>query len=250
MLFEKKEVKHLIIAALVLGFVFGFDDGTQYFNILSWLSNYLKVTILAALALSIYLIAQKAIAARLGGHIEFRLWRIKRYGFPTGATLSAKNIIKYIPLGIFIPLLIAIYTLGRIPFAIVGSSFAAVHHSLRLGKDKPGLNDFEMGKILLAGPLTLIVIGLILKSISPSPLSLILTKMCIALAISNMIPLPNVDGVRILFSSPPLYIFGLSFILASTYMIFYIDLITTVLLSLVLAIILLFLYIYYVVLKD
>ncbi|MEK6904425.1 MAG: hypothetical protein AABW87_02410 [Nanoarchaeota archaeon] len=252
MLFEKQEVKHIVIAALVLGFVFGFDDGREYFNILPWLSNYLKVAVMSGLALSIYLIAQKTLALRIGGNVEFRIWRIKRYGIFAGSVLKPKNIfgIKYIPLGVIIPLFVAIYSLGKAPFAIVGSSFASVNESLRLGKKFPGLSDFETGKILLAGPLILTILALILKSIEPSPLSILLTKICLALAISNMLPLPNVDGVRVMFSSLPLYIFGLGFILASAYMVFYIDVMTTIILSLILALILLFLYMYYVALRD
>ena len=53
--FTTKEISAVVISALVLGFVFGFDDGREVFEFSLWFSNFWLMTVLALVSLIIYI---------------------------------------------------------------------------------------------------------------------------------------------------------------------------------------------------
>ena len=191
MLFNKTEVKHLVISALVLGFVFGFDDGSPSFVFSYWILNYLKLAILSLIVLVVQELGQKLIAARSGCITEHRLWKIKRYGFARHREFKLPFGLDGLYLGIIIPILLTILSSGQLKFAAVGLSLIAINPAYRLGRKYAHLTDFETAKIALTGPLVAMLFALVLKVF---PANLITTNLIVistAFALSNIIPLPR-----------------------------------------------------------
>lgn len=247
MLFNKTEVKHLVISALVLGFVFGFDDGKPLFVFSYWILNYLKFVVLSFIVLIIQELGQKLIAARSGCITEHRIWKIKRYGFARHREFIKLPFgIENLYLGIIIPILLTILSSGQLKFAAVGLSLITINPAYRLGRKYAHLTDFETAKIALTGPLIAMLFALILKIFPVNSIAANLIVISTAFALSNIIPLPRLDGFETFFGSKPLFVFGAAFLIGCYYLIIYMNLFTTLILSLIMAAILVVLYYYYI----
>ena len=253
MLFNKTEVKHLVISALVLGFVFGFDDGSASFEFSFWLINLIKVSILCLIVLVVQELGQKLVASRSGCSTEHRIWKLKRYGFSKAAEFSKDKKPSWmpvwfgsLPLGILIPVLITILSTGQLKFALVGISLIAINPAYRLGRKYTQLTEFERAKIALTGPLTAILFALLLSVFPSSNLTSMLISIASIFALTNIIPLPKLDGGETFFGSRALFVFGAAFIIGCFYLINFLNLFTVLSLSLIIAVILVILYYYYV----
>ncbi|HLD15615.1 MAG TPA: hypothetical protein VJB94_03485 [Candidatus Nanoarchaeia archaeon] len=247
MLFNKTEVKHLVVSALVLGFVFGFDDGRSSFMFSYWILNFLKFALFSLIVLVVQELGQKLIASRSGCTTEHRVWKIKRYGFSKSREFSKLPFgIESLYLGFILPILIVILSSGQLKFAAVGLSLISINPMYRLGRKYTHLTDFETAKIALTGPLTAMLFALILKMFPATAITTNLIVISTAFALSNIIPLPKLDGAETFFGSKPLFVFGAAFIIGCYYLIIYLHLFTALILSLMIAAILLVLYYYYV----
>ena len=250
-----QEIYDFIIASLVIAFVFAFNDKQLTFSLNFWILNYLKILLFVVIALLVYTFAPKLISKTYGCSTSFSIWRMKQYGFrdsahfPQTLNLGFKKIImKSFPLGIFIPIIIAVLSNGQIYFAGIAFTLITINAAYRIGKKYRGLTDYETAKIGVAGPLALILFAIILKFFSfsfPQLSQLILISSW--LAITNMLPIPGLDGSQIYFSSRPLFIFSFIFILAAIFLLLLsnIGTLSTLMLSAILAVIILIVWYYY-----
>ncbi len=212
MVLTKREVGQFIIAVIVLGLVLGFNDPSEVFQFSYWLTNYLIVAAVAAIILFLYIIMQKCMAASRGAETQFQIWSMYRYGLKRQKTVK-----QGIPVGVIIPLIVTIVTLGRIACGTVASSHVQTNERLRLGRKLQEITDFEKAMILAAGPYTAMIISVIMPMFDPSSFALLFKKAGLVLAISNMLPLPGLDGMKIFLSSPALYIFSVVLIISAGY---------------------------------
>ena len=231
--FSGKEVKTLIFASLILGFVFGFDDKRPTFELSFWLANYLTFVIICLIAFTIFYIAEKKSATRSKSLSSFEFWNIRRLGFTKGAYSK-----KPISIGIFIPLFLTIISNGIIPFAAVTQSNIITRSAHRIGREFAKLSEFELSRISIAGPFTLTVLALIVKlfaNVIPSSDKIIFAFL--AIAISNMLPLPKLNGINAYFGSRLNYVFFLSFIVLISLMIRFISATLTFIFALIITLI-------------
>ena len=244
--FSQKEVSALIISALVLGFVFGFDDGRQTFDLVSWLSNLMLLAALSLLSLVIFSGAQKWTATRYGSVVDYGIWRARRFGFvksmylhKRGESRQKGSPIAWVPLGVILPLLISFLSEGKVFFAVTGMIVLSSTAAHRLGKQFVNLTEFETSKIAIAGPLACIVFALLLSMVDQTaPLITWLIKINISIAIANMLPLPLIAGGMGFFGSKFFYVFSFVFILVASVIMWYASVLATLLLALIAAIIL------------
>ena len=210
--FTTRELRNLIISALVLGVVFGFDDGREVFNAQAWLSNFFLVVVLSLGSLGLFILAQKWSAARRGAHCDVEVWSIKRVGFAPGAHMSSKGF--GIPLGIILPILVIALSNGSVWFAATGIAVLSSARTARVGRQFVNLREFDCAKIALAGPLISIIIALMLSLVQQPDVAIfsLLIKMNIAIAVSNMLPFPLLAGGQAFFGSFFLYVFTAAFI--------------------------------------
>lgn len=197
----------MIVAALIAGFVFGFDDKSQVFEFTAWFMNFLWFSFLSLIALLILISTQKYFSRKYGAVVNYELWTTKRFGF-----WEAMHFKKPFPTGIILPILVALFSTGQILFSAALSFFTKIVPAYRIGKKYTQLTEYEIAKISLFGLLANVLFAVILSVIGKEMFhDLILVNLFIA--ISYMIPLPGLLGSSIFFGSRNLYVFGLAFIL-------------------------------------
>ncbi len=244
--FDKQELKNLFLGAFILGFIFSFREwGYGELNLNIGITNLIRTTILSLIVLLIYQTSHKIIAKRYGAKSTFRVWSFKRFWFTRNSKIENLNFFgkrfKTISSGVIIPIIFAFLSNGHVKFATIGSSEITEIENRRLGKKFKHLTEYELAKIHLAAPLTLLLFAIVFNNITG------LTKfveICYTLALFSMIPFSGLDGAKIFFGSVPLYIFSATFILASVLAMHILTPLLTIILSLIIGITLLISYLH------
>jgi Zn-dependent protease len=220
----KKEIKHIIIAVLILTFIFGFDDKQPSFVFSYWIKNLIIVALITSITILIHNLAHKFTAKKFGGKTEFRIWSIQRYGFAPDAKLPVylkflrlKIIpIKVLPLGPIIGVLIALFSKGKLYLPLVESFELKQERHKRIGRKFPNITEYENSLIALSGPVTNTLFALILQTINSNNIFDFFIIINLLYALFHLIPLSNLDGAKIALGTPYLYIFiSLSIIITS-----------------------------------
>ncbi|MBS3095359.1 hypothetical protein J4231_01645 [Candidatus Woesearchaeota archaeon] len=218
-MFKKKEISHLVISIVVLGFAFGFNDKQPTFNLANWTFNFFRAFIAAAITLLLYELVHKFVASRYGSETEYEIWSIKRYWFTPYAAFPKKIFGKYtinsIPLGIIISLFTTLITNGLF-YIIPLSSFKAIEKThLRVVSKFKHLTYFEEAKIASASIILLTIMAIILTSFGKSSTFTMLSTMLFVFVLYSMIPVSTLDGSKIFFGSLALYLAVFAFIVLS-----------------------------------
>jgi hypothetical protein len=246
-IFDGKEIWSITISALMLGFVFSFRQwgSGPAFELGTGLVNLIRLSILSAIALLVYLISHKLIARNYGCGSTFRIWSIKRFWFTKRAKIKNTKIfgikINSIKIGIILPLLFSFFSNGLLKFCAVGSSEISEIKLARTKRQFKQVTDFEIAIIHFAGPLTLTLLALILNII---PGFSDLVKISYYIAIFAMVPLAGLDGTKIFFGSAPLYLFGITFIIFSIALLILTNSLSALVFGLIAAVISLLFFIY------
>ena len=192
-IFDKKEIKSLIAASLVLGFIFAFKDFT--------IVNFIFAIVIVAVSLIFHISAQKITALHLGFGAEFRIWW----------------------LGLLISLIIAFISNGKLWWIVIpGGIIFSMIAKHRLGKFRYGMNYWPMGIIGFTGPIASIILGTIFKNIeiymigSPVPFLHNIFIFNLAFAACQMLPIPPLDGHFMFYASRSWYAFLSSTIIIYT----------------------------------
>lgn len=213
--FSQKEVRDLLIATLIIGFIFSFNDwGTTTFDFVIGLKNFLLVSFLVALAFFVHLSVQRILALAIGFKAEFKVWWV-------GLALSL--IIVFITgtlLGVGLPVILP----GGVVLAIL------VRH--RLGEFRYGFNYWENGVIAVYGPISNLALAFLFKiALYIFPQSWFLQKALlinIVFAICTALPIPPLDGINMFFASRGWYVFTFFLIIACSLLIYFTGIILTV----------------------
>ena len=190
--FSPRELRDLFIAMAVVTFAFAYDDGTESFQLAHWIFNYIKIFIIVFIAFFFHESAHKIYGLSLGIRTEYKLWT----------------------LGTYITLLCTFLFQGQFPVLLTGG--VTFYHMAvqRLGHFRYGLNLLSCGLIGAAGPLANLVMAtfwetLAINGIFPD-LFHQMTFINLYYAVFSMLPLPNLDGISLLFASRMNYVFFFS----------------------------------------
>lgn len=190
--FTPYEARGLTIAIIVVGFIISFKEwGADKFSFSVGLFNLFNAILIAALSIMIHDAGQRIWGLAIGYRIEFRMWTF----------------------GLVVAVAIAFISRGNI-WLIVPGGFM-LHHLAghRLGWFRYGVNYFGQAMIALAGPLFTLMLIIMLKGISAFfPGNLLMEKAImfnVVYLITNMLPVPPLDGSKIFFGSRMLYAFVL-----------------------------------------
>ena len=218
MVFSRKEVGSLLIGAVVLGVVFGFDDKQPVFELGFWLMNLFVVMLVAFLSLVLYEAGHKAVASRLGCSSTAELWCARRFSLAEQYPPLRKGGSGF-PLGAAIPLLLTLLSRGVVKCAAVMVSRITPDPRKRLGREFVRLSEFDEARIALSGPLVAVVVAAFGKMVlGSSLLGIQVVSMNALLALWNMVPVPRLDGMKVYFGSPLLYTFSLAFMVVALIM--------------------------------
>ena len=192
--FNPEEQKALLIQIVVFAFILSFKDwGEESFSLITGLSNYLLAVIVVAISLLVHEAGHRFYGIKYGFRVESKLWWY----------------------GIFIGLILVIISNGNIMFFAAHGIFIHVMAVHRLGHFRYGPNIFAFAMVALAGPLMNIFLATIVKTLEVwfgIPISTIafLHKLFMfnwIYAVCNLLPIPPLDGTRIIFWSRLLYVF-------------------------------------------
>ena len=254
--YTKQEIRNLLISIITLAIVFGFDDGRSTFEIGYWLTNFIKVLISVAVIVLVHDLGHDLIAKKHGFMSEYRLWRIKRYGFKPASRLpkeikifGQKKLIKSIPIGVIIAITVTLLTNGKFWWAAVSSYGLIIERLSRFGKKYINVTDYEDAKIALAGPFAVLTFILLLKLIDHSGVFSKVIFIASVMAVYDMLPIPGLDGWKVALGSKQLYIFSFLLTISIITLIQVTSTFLTIIVSAVLATALLILYYYFSVYK-
>ena len=190
---EPKEVRGLLITAVVFAFIISFRDwGVDNFSITLGFYNYFLSLILVLIALIVFELGHRIFALWMGYKSQYRTW---------------------IP-GLLISLVFTFLSNGYFPLLLIGGLTIKTLEIHRLGKFQPELSMKQVGWIAMAGSVTLIVFAVLLKPFDSSLVMAKLMKICVLIAIFNMLPIPPMNGLRTFFGSRVIYVFVTASIIA------------------------------------
>ncbi len=213
--FTKKEVLHLVVAILALGFVFGFDDKRPSFNFSYWLLNYIRICLASAAVLLSYALAQKIVAEHYSCSSEFKLWALQRFGFRPEYKTK-----RPLPIGIIIGILAAFLSAGKFPFAAFASFNIIEERHRRVGRKFINVTAIETAKVALSGVFAALLIAFVLSALHLSKEVALIASL---FAFFQMIPLPNLDGAKVFFASMPLFAFSAAFVILSALLLIFVS---------------------------
>lgn len=192
--FSKEELKSLAVVILVFAFIFSFREwGEETFNFSIGLKNFITALVIVAIGVFIHEAGQRLAALKVGFRTEVRVWWY----------------------GIIAALILCFISRGSIMF------FAAtgvwIHHMAihRLGAFRYGPNVQAFGVIALMGPVANILAATLVKFLQVNlhlfPMnSILIDKFFLfswLFAVLNLLPIPPLDGSRLLFYSRLTYAF-------------------------------------------
>ncbi len=234
--YTKQEIKTVVLASLIMGIVFGFDDKQASFNLSYWTNNLIFMAILSFFILFIFHTAQKAMASHYGCSCSYEMWKTKRWGLR-----KKQQMRKSIPYGIVLPLLITIGSLGTIPFCATTTTTIEANQKRRFGKRYLQVMDMENAKIIATGHLVLLI-AIILYRTFQLPLINQVTFMGFSLIFSRLLPFPKLDGISLYFSSRLTCIFLLSLVIVALIMMNIINSIAALITAIIIACIIVIIY--------
>ena len=196
--FSPHELRGLIISILVIAFIISFKDwGKDRFDALSGLYNLFNSILIVTLSILIHDAGQRIWGLAIGYRIEFKMFSF----------------------GLLLALIVAFITNGGIWIIIPGGFM--LHHLAghRLGFFRYGVNYFGQAMVALAGPLFSFMLIILLKILYAFSPNLLIQKAIIfnvIYTLTNLLPIPPLDGSKIYFGSRMLYAFVLPAVAVST----------------------------------
>lgn len=253
MSFEKQEIKELIIAIIIAGFVFSFNEwGLREFSINIGFINLIRAILIVAIIFTTRAYIQKQVAKYFDSTSKFRLLEIEpRIYRPTKLEeiifQTTKKILN--PIGVIITLLVTILSNGKLILVLLATAKITSNKLKRVGRKYIHIKDIEIAQIALAGPLTDLSLLAIFKLLLPIAPLFFEKAMFIAatLAVFHILPIPKMDGGQLFIGSKTLYVFGLIFTILFITAIYGLSILNALIIALIIAglITLLFFYKFY-----
>ena len=196
--FTKYEVRGYAIAILAIAFIISFREwGAGQFDLTAGVFNLFNSILIVALSILVHDAGQRIWGLAIGYKIEFKMWSF----------------------GVVLGLILAFVTNGKFWLIIPGTFM--LHHLAghRLGFFRYGINIIGQSMVALAGPLFTLMLIILLKvlyTINPNPLLQKAIMFNIIYNITNMLPIPLLDGGKIFFGSRMIYAFVMPAMIVAT----------------------------------
>jgi len=197
--FSPSEIGGLIFSIIVIAFIISFKDWGvgNVFNLAFGLVNFFNAILIVTLSLLVRDAVQKIWALVVGYRIEFKMWTF----------------------GLLFALGLAFLSNGSL-WLIVPGGFI-IHHlpGHRLGWFRYGLNYFAQAMIALSGPLALLTLIIFFKIIGLFTMNALIQKAImfnVIFILTSLLPIPPLDGSKIMWGSRMLYAFMTPTLIAAT----------------------------------
>ncbi len=187
--FSGREKIEILITILAMTLIFAYNDRRSDFVMTHWISNFLIHLFAVAVAVLLHISVQKIAALWQGFRAEYRMWTM----------------------GTVIGLLVMFLSGGKWYIILPGGVFFYHLAIQRLGHFRYGLGLVPSGIVAAMGPLANLVLAtfwetLALNNIAPEIFHR-MTFINLYYAFFSMLPIPNMDGVWLMFGSRLFYMF-------------------------------------------
>ncbi len=190
--FSKQELSTIVIATLITGFIFSFRDwGDTTFNLSIGLTNLLLTIIIVFISIIFKLTCQKLYALSTGYKAEFKVWWA----------------------GLIIALVFTFITVGRVPLVLIGTIVTTFMVKQRLGEFRYAHNYEENAMAAQWGVYGALIMAMIFGvGLLYFPESYFFNMgvfFNLVMAVCALIPIPQLDGLTIIWGSKLYYIIGI-----------------------------------------
>ncbi len=192
--FSKTELNGFLLTTFVFAFIYSFNKwGAVSFDAKTGISNLIIGIFLCGSGLFVHHAGQRLMALKLGVKAEHKVW------WP----------------GLIIALVLAVLSYGKITVYAASAVFITLLPQHRLGGHRYMENVGSLAKTALAGPVLNIILGstaIILNQLGvlPDSVSTPIFMFNLYFAAWNLIPIPPLDGSRIIYYSRLVYVFLVS----------------------------------------
>ena len=183
--FDKYEIRDILVSVLVLGFLFSLSEFTY--------SKFLFAVVIVGLAFVLHEMGHRYMAMSKGLSARFMAW----------------------PTGLFLSLLIGLFSGGTFIFAAPGAVMISEKVSVS-GYRRKRFSKEDFGRISLAGPMmNVILAAVLLPFLNLHPLMYLGVYINLFLALFNLFPFPPLDGAKIMFWNRKIWLVTFGLVLAS-----------------------------------
>lgn len=188
--FSKNELLWLAVSVLGMAFIVGFSFEGEEFVLGKFISNFILSVVAVAIAVFVHESAHRIFGLNMGYKTEFKPFL---YGLLAG-------------------IILAFMTYGKVIFLAYSGVFLNIMEKHRLGYFRYQLGYFDLGKVSLMGVLANLFLAVVVKGIGflPEPLADKIVLVNVLFAITNVLPIPPLDGANIMYASKTFYpiVFG------------------------------------------
>jgi hypothetical protein len=223
-MFDKKELLSILIASLIAGYVISFKA-------ISWPSLLSSVG-LALIILFVHHLGQKLSALFYDCSAEMKLWTAKQFWFA-----RVRKFPFEFPMWFIFPFLLVLLSIGKIPWLAL-TTFEATPLPSRVRRRFTELTEWHLALISTGGLLFNAVLALISQILGFHMFAML----NLYFIMFNLIPLSKLDGSKIFFGSPALWIFAVVFTLMLILLLGAVSLITTIIAAVIIALAVLIVY--------
>jgi hypothetical protein len=215
----KKEARDMAITALVIGFIFSFNEwGVETFNFTTGLFSWFNAFLVCILAVLVHVVSQKIFAVYKGYQVNYKVFTI----------------------GLVVCLLVAFYSNGSLALAVPGIMAVSMIKHFGVGRRFGGKYQRHEAFIAFIGPLANVILALIFQGITNLGVSNQLVQKVIivnvSMAIVSILPIPSLPGFKIFYHSRVWGLFSMVFIIGLAVFLTWFSFWQTVMTALVLAI--------------
>jgi len=218
-MFNRKELVSLLIAALVIGYVYALQNLS--------LLGFLAMAGLALIMIFIHVLGQKFTALFYDCSTESSLWTIRQFWLKKGGHFKFD-----FPAGVILPVFLAILTL---PFIVIKwlalTTFEAVPLPSRVQRKYAELTEFDLALIAVGGLFFNAILAVISQAFGWNDFAM----MNLYFIAFNLLPISTLDGSKIFFGSVMLWIFSVVFAALMLILIGNVSVITTIIAAVILA---------------
>ncbi|MBN2454605.1 hypothetical protein JXB11_03600 [Candidatus Woesearchaeota archaeon] len=199
--FSKFEKRWLLLSIVILAFIVGFNDGREVFEWGPWLQNFILGLIAVIIAVFVHQSVQRIFGLEQGYRVEFKPFI---YGLIGG-------------------LVIAFMSYGKLIVLAYSGLKLNIMEKHRLGYFRYQLGYFQLGKISAMGPIANLMVAILFSVMTFLPAAFIekMVLVNVLFAITNMLPIPPMDGANVLYASRIIYVLLLAGIAAVGLMLIY-----------------------------
>ncbi len=192
------EILIIVIASLVLGFFLSLQTRWPILSIEPL--NFLSMFFFSLLMLLVFVFSQKFIAWKLDCKTKTKLLSFRRYWFRPLTEHGKAEFPFEFPAWLILPIILFFISGGWIKWLAI-LNFDVKPKATRIRRRWQELTEADIGKIAIAGPISVLILGIIIRALGFNSLAII----CIWLALLALIPIGL--GFKILISSRILWFF-------------------------------------------